>query len=166
MVARNMLTGLMALAMLACAPGGIGAEVGDLTESDGTGLDEAGDSTDVTGQDTTDGAMPDLGSDPTSAEYLPGELWGPCPIDESAGTITLCNYENVMACVVSENGNMCLPIGSCPTFPNWPDFSDYLSMGWGYACYPRCDADDDCAEGMICDKSLIYLEAMCSWPVG
>ena len=162
MDAHGFALALLAFAALACTPGGFGPlDAGDTGESDGTDSDGLGFDDDV---DSTDEAMPDLGSDPVATSYQPGELWGPCPIDESVGTITLCTYENVMACVVSENGNMCIPIGGCPTFPSWPDFSDYLSMGWGYACYPRCDADSDCAEGMICDLSLTYLEPMCAWP--
>jgi hypothetical protein len=139
-------TTLVLLFNLGCVPGGISVDDDSTDGSTDDGADEI---------ETDDGGLSDMLAD----EFLPGEMWGPCPIDESSGSITLCTVEGV-ACVPSQAGTMCLPIADCPP---WPGFSDHLSMGWGYACYPRCGSDDDCATGMVCDISLNF-ESMCSWP--
>jgi hypothetical protein len=135
---------------LGCVPGGISVDDGSTNDGSTDGSTDDG----ADEVETDDEGSPDM-----LDEFLPGEMWGPCPIDESSGSITLCTVEGV-ACVPSQAGTMCLPIADCPP---WPGFSTHLSMGWGYACYPRCDSDDDCAPGMVCDTSLNF-ESMCSWP--
>jgi hypothetical protein len=99
-------------------------------------------------------------AEPPSCEPLPiGDPWGPCPTDGTTGLPTLC--DEGVACVPSQFGNMCLPVGECDD----PGFGDGYSMGWGNVCYARCMYDDDCGPGMICDVSLND-EPMCAWPLG
>jgi hypothetical protein len=140
------------LLLAACSPGPI--LDGGLDDSSSTDTTDGSSESDEIGLSDTNDLL-----DTPSDEYQSGEMWGPCPIDEASGTITLCTDEGV-ACVPSQGGTMCLPIGECPP---WPGFSTHLSMGWGYACYPRCESDADCAPGMACDISLNF-ESMCSWP--
>jgi hypothetical protein len=92
-----------------------------------------------------------------------GEMWGPCPIDEVTGIYTLCNSQTT-ACVPADSGtaNMCLPIGSCGD--TGPSFGASAEVGWGNACYARCEIDDDCASGMVCGHADSDGGLMCSWP--
>jgi hypothetical protein len=91
-----------------------------------------------------------------------GEVWGPCPTTID-GIPTLCNSESV-ACVPADfaEANICLPIGGCPA--ELPDMATAFEPGWGDACYPRCDTDDDCIVGMVCGTSVADDSSMCAWP--
>jgi hypothetical protein len=93
--------------------------------------------------------------------FLPGSAWGPCPT--LSGIPTLCDSEAI-ACVPADFGeaNICLPLEACP-FPE-PDIGTSLELGWGMACYPRCNTDDDCLAGMVCGVSLADNTDMCAWP--
>jgi hypothetical protein len=131
-------------------------EDGGTTTSPGETDDEAETETD----ETDDGEpLPDMPADETGDDgYQPGEMWGPCPVDEG-GTIDLCTEEGT-ACVPTQDGNMCLPIGACPgDIP----LGTAGELGWGDACYPRCSGSTDCGPEMICDVSLNG-EPMCAWP--
>ncbi len=90
-----------------------------------------------------------------------GEAWGACPTIN--GTPTLCNSEEI-ACVPADfaEANICLPIGGCPV--ELPDFGTAFELGWGDACYPRCDDDSDCLDGMVCAVSLADESRLCAWP--
>jgi hypothetical protein len=133
----------------ACEPGSI---------DDGL-LDEATDGTD----ETESGNEPDMAPCSTDAGGRPvvpdGEVWGACPTDPTTGLPHLCNEG--IACVPTEFGNLCLPVGECPESPG---FGTELEMGWGDLCYPRCVYDSDCAPGMLCDVSQTN-ETMCAWPL-
>lgn len=91
-----------------------------------------------------------------------GEAWGPCPIDPVSGIYTLCNSET-LACVPANNAtaNMCLPLDACPeSVP----IGKGAELGFGDACYPRCDSDQDCSDGMICAMADGDGDSMCAWP--
>jgi hypothetical protein len=95
--------------------------------------------------------------------YAPGEAWGPCPIDKQSGQPTLC-YGEDLACVPADFGesNICLPLGSCPAdAPTWGTMHE---VGWGDACYLRCETDDDCGDGMVCGMAIADGQPMCAWP--
>jgi hypothetical protein len=106
-----------------------------------------------------DGVAVELRSASSPSEV--GEMWGPCPTVD--GAPALCNSDSI-SCVPADFGeaNICLPLGSCPS--DLPNFGTVFELGWGTACYPRCDVDSDCADGMTCAVSLADESSMCAWP--
>lgn len=93
-------------------------------------------------------------------EFPVGEAWGPCPIDVSSGVYTLCNSADT-ACVPADEGTaaICLPLDDCS------ETEIESELGWGGACYARCEFDDDCPGGMVCADSIADGKLMCAWPV-
>ncbi len=93
--------------------------------------------------------------------YHVGEMWGPCPTIN--GIPTLCSSEDI-ACVPADFGesNICLPLNGCPSA--LPSIGVNFEVGWGSACYPRCEYDTDCLDGMVCGISLADNSQMCAWP--
>lgn len=97
-------------------------------------------------------------------EWPAGEAWGPCPLDTDTQLPTLCN-DGTVACVPANDAtaNMCLPFGECPRAE--PPFGISLELGVGDVCYPRCDSEADCVDGMICAVAGADMGPMCAWPV-
>lgn len=93
-----------------------------------------------------------------------GQMWGPCPVDQTTGQPTLCYGEDI-ACVPADFGeaNICLPLDECPA--TLPDYGTGYELGWGDACYPRCVTDSDCGDGMVCAMSSADGSPMCAWPL-
>lgn len=147
-----------------CLPGGCDLEESESSDGD---IETSTDMGDVDGEDGDgdEGTVdPGDGDGEPDDAWAPGEMWGPCPTDTVTGLPDLC-YGEDLACVPADGGerNMCLPLGSCPA--SLPEFGASFQVGWGDACYARCETDDDCAKGMTCAVALADGATMCAWPV-